>query len=314
MKGVYILSITNPEMFPLAVAAVNKGYAVSCSEVGLDEETMARLRANNIAIEPLKESCLTADTKIEFVVTPNQMPEEDNPELLKAQELGLFITTYSDFILRMSKDKIRVVVSNTLHPERIFSIVLNNLKMQNLLCDYACLNDIAEIEDRVAISYDARMSLLQNIDYLPNVTDANANAKPHHYYKPHILVMPNMEVPQATDPDEIYSLLEHMVAAIERDGKFIYNKEIPMLEILATTVREDVTAIPLEFGNSQQPQPNVTELDTRYGKVTIAQPDEAYMVDFHTARVICRHLGLNDKDFYKNMAEHYSFITKEENR
>lgn len=297
-------------MLPLALAAVRKGYEVSCSGTGLDATTIEQLQSNSIVIEPLKESSLVANKKIDFVVTPHHLPEDDK-ELLKAQELGLLVMTYSDFLLRMSKDKIRVVVSNTLYPERIFSIVLTNLRMQNLLCDYACLNEIPEIADSVSMSYDARMSLLQNIDYYRDMADGVVQ-KPHHYYKPHILVMPSLEVPYIAEPNDIYSLLEGMIASIERDGKFIYNKDIPMLEILATTVREDVTAIPLD-NSIDKLEGNIAKLDTRYGEVVIDLPDTTYINDFHTARVICRHLGLNDKDFYRNMAEHYLFITKEEN-
>ena len=88
-----------------------------------------------------------------------------------------------------------------------------------------------------------------------------------------------------------------MVASIERDGKFIYNQNIPLLQDLADTVREDITAVPYLPHSIVRTDDNI-ELETRYGRVPVTLFDEEFLGDINAARLACRHLGVNDKEFY----------------
>ncbi|WP_455499057.1 hypothetical protein [Coprobacter sp.] len=298
MKRVHIISLGDAYMFRLAVALQEKGYSVSCSGVDIVGTEADILREKNILLADLQPVSDPFKEKVDLVVAPLQSVP-DHPELVRAKESGLLILSVPELVLRMAKDKIRLVFCNPRHPNRIMSTVLKAFRKQNMRCDYVALNEIPGQEKRVSLSYDARISLLEG--------DAFLEEEPltHQLYKPHILIMADL----LWHPTKTHATFESyvdfwkgMVSSIERDGKFIYNQNIPLLQELADTVRDDITAVPylphpiMKIGDS-------VELETRYGQIPVVLPDEEFLGDINAARLACRHLGVNDKEFYTIFTE-----------
>ena len=143
------------------------------------------LREKDILLADLQPINDPFKEKIDFVVSPLQSVS-DHPELIRAKESGLLILSVPELVLRMAKDKIRLVFCNPRHPNRIMSMVLKALRKQNMRCDYVALNEIPGQEKQISLSYDARISLLEG--------DAFLEEKPlaHQQYKPHILIMSDL--------------------------------------------------------------------------------------------------------------------------
>ena len=293
MKKVHIISLGDTYMFRLAVALREKGYSVSCSGADIMGAEADILREKDILLADLQPINDPFKEKIDFVVSPLQSVS-DHPELIRAKESGLLILSVPELVLGMAKDKIRLVFCNPRHPNRIMSMVLKALRKQNMRCDYVALNEIPGQEKQISLSYDARISLLEG--------DAFLEEKPlaHQQYKPHILIMSDL----LWHPTKTHSTFESyvdfwrgMVASIELDGKFIYNQNIPLLQDLADTVREYITAVPYLPHPIVRTDDNI-ELETRYGRVPVTLFDEEFLGDINAARLACRHLGVNDKEFY----------------
>ena len=182
MKKVHIISLGDTYMFRLAVALREKGYSVSCSGADIIMGAEADiLREKDILLADLQPINDPFKEKIDFVVSPLQSVS-DHPELIRAKESGLLILSVPELVLRMAKDKIRLVFCNPRHPNRIMSMVLKALRKQNMRCDYVALNEIPGQEKQISLSYDARISLLEG--------DAFLEEKPlaHQQYKPHKLI------------------------------------------------------------------------------------------------------------------------------
>src|SRR5690606_14992835 len=60
----------------------------------------------------------------------------DNPELLKAQELGLKIYSYPEFLYEHSKEKTRVVIGGSHGKTTITSMILHVLRYHNIEVDF----------------------------------------------------------------------------------------------------------------------------------------------------------------------------------
>lgn len=112
MRKVHLISVTEPLLFDLALAIHQKGYEVSVSGAGLADAILASLE---------KEGCtchgdgwfperLTKD--IHFVVLGAAV-RQDNPELIRAKELGLLVLSIPEFIFQRTKEKTRVVVAGS---------------------------------------------------------------------------------------------------------------------------------------------------------------------------------------------------------
>src|SRR5690606_17728860 len=89
----------------------------------------------------------------------------DNPELLKAQELGISVYSYPEYIYQQSKDKLRVVVGGSHGKTTITSMVLHVLKKLSFDFDYLVGAQIEGFDNMVKLS-DAPCIIIEGDEYL----------------------------------------------------------------------------------------------------------------------------------------------------
>ena len=99
-------------MHNLAIALHKKGYQVTGSDDEIFEPSKSRIASYGLLPEKFgwDENRITAD--IDAVIL-GMHARIDNPELLKAQELGLTIYSYPAYIYEQSKNKTRVVIGGS---------------------------------------------------------------------------------------------------------------------------------------------------------------------------------------------------------
>lgn len=293
MKRVHIISAGDSYMCRMAAALKIKGYEVSCSGVESDA-AVQELTAKGIWLGELSCSAALGRPTVDYVV-PSLRVAPDHPEVKKAKEQGFLVMPFPDFVLRMTKDKIRVVVGDGKHPLRILSMIHRALSRQNMICDYVVLDEVNGCLSGMSLGYDARMVLLQASDAC-----LFGNRPLYYAYRPHILLLPESGW-TASDvfptPEAYAASRKELVASIERDGKLIYNQDNPLLQELAESVREDITALPYTLHKTVEESGDI-RLDTRYGLFPVGRCDDEFLYDLNAARLTSRQLGVNDKDFY----------------
>jgi UDP-N-acetylmuramate: L-alanyl-gamma-D-glutamyl-meso-diaminopimelate ligase len=215
MRKVHLISVTEPLLFDLALAIHQKGYEVSVSGVGLTDTTLARLE---------KEGCtchgdgwfperLTKD--IHFVVLGATV-RQDNPELIRAKELGLLVLSIPEFIFQRTKEKTRVVVAGSRGKKTIISMIVCALKRQKLAFDYALTSEVPLLPDRVHLSYEARIAIIEGDEH---VTSALEKRFQLEFYRPHIAILTNLMWTSATDhatPEAYHTTFRTFASSIER--------------------------------------------------------------------------------------------------
>ena len=289
MRKVHLISVTEPLLFDLALAIHQKGYEVSVSGVGLTDTTLARLE---------KEGCtchgdgwfperLTKD--IHFVVLGASV-RQDNPELIRAKELGLLVLSIPEFIFQRTKEKTRVVVAGSRGKKTIISMIVCALKRQKLAFDYALTSEVPLLPDRVHLSYEARIAIIEGDEH---VTSALEKRFQLEFYRPHIAILTNLMWTSANDH----------ASSIERGGKLIYFDGDPVVKQLAQGVREDITAMPYDQHVVVEKEEK-TYLQTRYGDFLVYIPDRFFLINLNAARLACRQLGVKDADFYQALSEY----------
>src|SRR5476651_2502682 len=132
---VHFIAIGGSAMHNLAIALHTKGFNVTGSDDVLFEPSVSRL--SKYGLLPPQQGWypekVTAD--IDAIIL-GMHARVDNPELLKAQELGLKIYSYPEYIYEQSKDKIRVVVGGSHGKTTITSMILHVLKAAGKDFDY----------------------------------------------------------------------------------------------------------------------------------------------------------------------------------
>lgn len=302
MRKVHLISVTEPLLFDLALAIHQKGYEVSVSGIGLDDATLAILD---------KEGCvchgngwfpekLTKD--IQFVVLGATVRQE-NPELIRAKELGLLVLSIPEFIFQRTKEKTRVVVAGSRGKKTIISMIVCALKRQKLAFDYALTSEVPLLSNRVYLSYEARIALIEGDEH---VTSALEKRFQLEFYRPHIAILTNLMWTSDTDhatPEAYHTTFRTFASSIERGGKLIYFAGDPVVNQLAQEVREDITALPFDE-HAVVEKEGKTFLQTRYGDFPVYIPNRFFLINLNAARLACRQLGIKDADFYQALSEY----------
>ena len=303
MRKVHLISVTEPLLYDLALAIHRKGYEVSVSGLGLTEQTLTDLE---------KEGCLChgdgwypehLKKEIEFVVLGATV-RQDNPELIRAKEMGLLVLSIPEFIFQRTKNKTRVVVAGSRGKNAILSMIVYALKRKKLAFDYALTSEMPNLlPDRIHLSYEARIAIIEGDEH---VTSALEERFQLEFYRPHIAILTNLMWSSATDhatPEAYHTTFRTFASSIERDGKLIYFEGDPQVNQLAGELREDITAMPYGWHEVVEKE-GQTYLHTRYGDYLVYIPNDFFLLNLNAARLACRQLGIKDADFYQTLSEY----------
>ncbi len=124
---VHFIAIGGAAMHNLAIALHKKGFNVTGSDDVVFEPSASRL--NKYGLLPQKQGWFPEKitTDIDAIIL-GMHARIDNPELLKAQELGLKVYSYPEYIYEQSKNKLRVVIGGSHGKTTITSMILHVLQ------------------------------------------------------------------------------------------------------------------------------------------------------------------------------------------
>ena len=132
---VHFIAIGGSAMHNLALALHEKGDIVTGSDDAIFEPSKTRLQNEGLLPEQMGWFADKITSDIDAVIL-GMHAKADNPELLKAQELGLHIYSYPEFIFEHSKNKTRVVIGGSHGKTTITSMVLHVMHYHNRAVDY----------------------------------------------------------------------------------------------------------------------------------------------------------------------------------
>lgn len=302
MRKVHLISVNEPLLLDLALAIREKGYEVSASGEHLPEATMIRLRDASCVCygEGWHAEKLVKDT---HAVVLGSAVRQDNPELIRAKELGLLVQSIPEFIFQRTRSKTRVVVAGSRGKKSIISMVVSALKRQKLAFDYALTSQVGLLPNRVHLSYESRIALIEGDEHVTSALDKRFQLE---FYRPHIAILTNLDWSAATDhesPEAYLNTYHAFSTSIEREGKLIYFGGDPAVARLAAKVRGDITAIPFDSHPVVEKE-GQTFLHTRGGDYPVRIPDAYFLVNLNAARLVCRQLGVKDANFYEALSEY----------
>ena len=302
MRKVHLISVTEPLVLDLALALREKGYEVSASGRGLTEEVMEKLHNAECICYGDGWFPEKIDKDIHAVVLGAEV-RLDNPELTRVKELGILTQSIPEFIFQRTRSKTRVVVAGSRGKKTIISMIVRALRRQKLAFDYALSSEVDSLPNRVHLSYEARIALIEGDDH---VTSASAKRFQFECYRPHTPILTNMSWSAETDhatPEAYLSTYRSFSTSIEREGKLIYFGGDPAVNQLAQEVRSDITAIPYDQHPVVERDGQVF-LPTRYGDYPVRIPNRYFLINLNAARLACRQLGVKDADFYAALSEY----------
>jgi UDP-N-acetylmuramate: L-alanyl-gamma-D-glutamyl-meso-diaminopimelate ligase len=170
MSFYHFIAIGGAAMHNLALALHNKGYHVTGSDDEIFEPSKSRLAKHGLMPDSIGWDANRITNDIDEVIL-GMHARQDNPELLRAQELGLKIYSYPEYIYEQTKEKIRVVIGGSHGKTTITSMVIHALKQNGIDCDYMVGAAAEGFEDTVRLTEEAPYMVIEGDEYLTSPID-----------------------------------------------------------------------------------------------------------------------------------------------
>lgn len=299
MKKVHFIAIGGSAMHNLAIALHRKFYEVTGSDDEIFEPSKTRLKNEGILPEKLGWHPEKLDDSYESVIL-GMHARIDNPELIRAQELGLKVYSYPEYLYEQSKDKIRIVIGGSHGKTTITSMILHVMRQAGIETDFMVGAQIEGFDVMVRLSESAKYMVIEGDEYLTSPID---RVPKFHKYHPHIAVISGIGWDHVNVFPTFNSYLEQFtifVNTIEPGGCLIYDANDPEAKKIAETA-----SVPTY---SYDVHPSVTEhmgsmliLDDGT-KLPVQIFGQHNMKNINAARYVSKQLGIGDKVFYKAIA------------
>ena len=221
----------------------------------------------------------------------------DNPELLKAQELGLKIFSYPEYLYEQSKGKTRVVVGGSHGKTTTTAMILHVLQHCGIEADYMVGAQLEGFEVMVRLSETAKVMVIEGDEYLTSPIDRRPK---FHLYKPHVAIVTGIEWDHINvfPTFEIYKdQFAQFVNLIEPGGRLIYcNDDAEVRDVALKNTRTDIAKQPYDVPPHEVVE-GITYLDTAHGRVPLRVFGNHNLLNLTAARYACNSLGVTDEQF-----------------
>jgi UDP-N-acetylmuramate: L-alanyl-gamma-D-glutamyl-meso-diaminopimelate ligase len=297
---IHFIAIGGSAMHNLALALHLKGDTVTGSDDEIFEPSKGRLAAQNLLPKQFGWFPDTISSDIDAIIL-GMHAKADNPELLKAKELGLVIYSYPEFLYEQSKNKTRVVIGGSHGKTTITSMILHVMHYHNREVDYMVGAQLEGFDVMVKLTNDNDFIVLEGDEYLSSPIDRRPK---FHLYKPNIALLSGI----AWDHINVFPTYENYVEQfdiflkqITNGGAIVYNIEDSEVKKLVENSEALIKKYPYSTPAYTVEQ-GETLLDTPEGPMPIEVFGKHNLNNLEGARWICQLMGVDTDDFYEAIA------------
>ena len=295
---VHFIAIGGSAMHNLAIALCQKGITVTGSDDEIFDPAKSRLEKYGLLPESFgwHPERITPDLN---AVVLGMHARIDNPELLRAQELGLKIYSYPEYLYEQSKDKLRIVVGGSHGKTTTTAMILHVLAKCGIEADYMVGAQLKGFEVMVRLSHTAKVMVIEGDEYLTSPIDRRPK---FHLYKPNVAIITGIEWDHINvfPTFDIYrEQFSKFIDLIEPKGTLIYcDEDKEVHRVAVENQRTDIQKLPYVC------PVNVVENGVTYLRTPNSELRTPLMVFGHhnllnltAARLACRQVGVTDAQF-----------------
>lgn len=293
---VHFIAIGGSAMHNMAIALHKKGFKVSGSDDEIFEPSKSRLAKYDLLPQKIGWQQASIDKNIDAVIL-GMHAKPNNPELLKAQELGLKIYSYPEYIYEQSKNKKRFVIAGSHGKTSITAMVMHVLQKANLDFDYMVGAQLEGFETMVRLS-EASMIIIEGDEYLSSPIDRRPK---FFWYKPqytvisgiawdHINVFPTFE--------DYLNQFKQYLTSLEKGAEVYYYEGDKILKDIVESNRTDVEKIPYQ-SHTHKTLNGTTVLLAGDQEIPLQIFGTHNLQNLSAAKAICLAAGVSENKFYQ---------------
>lgn len=313
---VHLIAVGGSAMHNLAIALHKKGIQIT----GSDDEIVDPAKSNLLRYGLLPASDgwdINRITKDLDAVILGMHARLDNPELVKAQELGIRIYSYPEYLYEQTKNKTRVVIAGSHGKTTITAMILHVLKYHSKNFDYLAGAALEGFETSLKLSEDAPVAIFEGDEYLASALDRRPKFL---LYKPDIALISGV----AWDHINVFPTyrsyveqFENFVKELPDNGSLIYCEEDEEVEKLISFARGGVNLLPYNTLVNYV-KDGVTYLKGETGDTRLEVFGKHNLLNMGGAWEVCLLLGITEKQFaeaisnFKGAARRLQLVARNE--
>ncbi len=292
---IHLIAVGGAAMHNLALALHQNKHIVTGSDDEIYNPAKDRLAAAGLLPPAMGWFPEKIQPDIDIIIL-GMHARKDNPELLKAQALGLKIYSYPEYIYEHAKNKKRVVIAGSHGKTTTTSMIMHVLKYHHQDFDYLVGALLDGFDLMVRLS-DAPIMIIEGDEYLSSPIDLVPKI---HHYKPHIAVITGI----AWDHMNVFPTFDNYVEqfrifikTILPEGILFYyekDKYLPEIAHIGTcqSMSYDAFDAVLKNNKTYLLTGNKTEIPLQiFGYHNLSNLKAAYDV--------CRAIGISDEAFFE---------------
>jgi UDP-N-acetylmuramate: L-alanyl-gamma-D-glutamyl-meso-diaminopimelate ligase len=275
-------------MHNLAMAVAQKqGYRVTGSDDEIFDPALTHLREAGLLPDEMGWHPERITPDIDAIIL-GMHAREDNPELVRARELGLKIYSFPEYLYEQTRDKIRIVVGGSHGKTTTTSMILYVLQRLGIEADYMVGAQIEGFERMVRLSDTAKYAVFEGDEYLTSPLDLRSKFL---WYHPHIAILTGI----AWDHINVFPTFPQYVDTFRQfvhtiSDTFIYYQGDENLRLLAEEISHQPSAI------------SCVPYDAYQGEVRMQVFGRHNMQNLQAAMLACHCIGVSPDDFYREIS------------
>ncbi|MDZ4839679.1 MAG: Mur ligase family protein [Bacteroidota bacterium] len=295
---IHLIAIGGSIMHNLAIALHKSSHQVTGSDDQIYEPALSRLGKYELLPKVNGWNPDLLDSDIDLVIL-GMHAKAENPELAKAQKLGLRILSFPELIYELTVNKKRVVIAGSHGKTSITAMILHVLAKAKVSCDYAVGSSLAGFEDSVYFNEANEIAIIEGDEYL---SSALTPIPKFMYFKPHILVINGV----AWDHYNVFPTYENYLSqftllldSVNQDCKIVYPQS-----------DNDVNTLVQAYSKLYTVAAEVPKYELRNGKFHLLDYNiQLQIVGYHNlanasvSAQVCAYLGVDEKSFYNYLAD-----------
>jgi UDP-N-acetylmuramate: L-alanyl-gamma-D-glutamyl-meso-diaminopimelate ligase len=297
--NIHFISIGGAVMHNMAIALHKKGYKITGSDDEIYEPATSRLAKYGILPTKMGWDVNNIHLGLNAIIL-GMHARKDNPEMLKAQELGIKIYSFPEYMYEQTKDKLRIIVGGSHGKTTTTAMILHVLQACNIEFDYLVGSMLAGFETMVGLSETSKIAVFEGDEYLTSALDLRPK---FHVYKGDIGIITGI----AWDHINVFPTFDFyveqfkiFVEALPQKGSIIYSSD-----------DEEVNKLIAESNILAKKVPYLTpDFEVRNGVVYLKINEQEIALKFFgthnlqnmmAAKYACDTAGVTNEQFFKSI-------------
>jgi UDP-N-acetylmuramate: L-alanyl-gamma-D-glutamyl-meso-diaminopimelate ligase len=299
-QKIHFIAIGGSVMHNLAITLKQAGHEVTGSDDEILEPSRSALASHGLL--PDKEGWNPGNINPSMeVVILGMHAAKDNPELLKAQELGLHIVSFPEYIYEQSLDKQRIVIAGSHGKTTITAIIIHVLNYFKRNFDHVIGARVPGVDQTVRLS-GAPIIIIEGDEYLSSALDPTPKFLRYHH---HVGVISGIAWDHANvfpSDEEYVRQFDLFADQTPKGGILIYCEQDPMALMIGKKERNDVQEI------SYKSHPHTSDNN---GQFFLTNGKERYPIqlfgshnfqNISAAKEVVKKIGITPEQFFEAMA------------